>query len=132
MLCVEHDSLEKDVLDQMVKETREVVCEGCEVSGNATLLNRTRYCKTWIEILDKCLEKRLGGLDPSYQMVPGLQARLGSAIRTRKRLAEVRDEVERPSSCSAFLGEKVPTRTLHIRCPVFSAYFVHVGPYPER
>jgi len=78
----------------MEKETRGTVCKRCEVSENVTLLSRTRYCKTWIEILDKYLEKELGGFNPSYQTVPGLQTRLESVIRARKQLAEIRDEVE--------------------------------------
>ena len=76
-------------------------------------------------------EKRSGGLDLSYQAVLGLHTGLGLVIRARKRLVEIRDEVERSSSCSVFLGEKLATRALHIRCPVFSAYFFHVVPYRE-
>ena len=53
-------------------------------------------------------EKRLGSLDPSHQAVLGLQTRLESAIRARKRLVEIRDEVERdPQSPSRyFWGRK--------------------------
>ena len=109
ILWMEHDSLPKDVLDQMEKETRETVRKECEVSGDVTLLNRTRHCKTWIEILNKYLEvweKRLDGLDPSDQTVPGLRARLESVIRARKRLVEIRDEVEKNSPPARYFWEK--------------------------
>ena len=98
MLWMEYHSLSKDVTDQMEKETRETVYKECEVSGTATMLNRTRYCKSWISIFNVYLgawEKRLGGLDPSGQAVPSLRARQESAIRARKRLIEIQDEVER-------------------------------------
>jgi len=81
----------------MGKEIRETVREGCEVSWDFTLLNRTRYCKTWTEILDKYLEvreKRLGDLNPEDQAVPCLLTGLESKIRARNRLVEIRDEVE--------------------------------------
>ena len=78
--------------DSSSKETRESVRERCEVSRDITLLNRTRHCKTWIEILDKYLEVWDKSFDPSDQVVSGLQTRL-SAIRARKRLVEIRDEV---------------------------------------
>ena len=81
----------------MGKEIRETIRKECEVNGNVALLNRTRHCKTWIEILDKYLEvweKRLGGLGPGDQAVSGLQTRLGLAIWVRNRLVEIRDEVE--------------------------------------
>ena len=77
MLWVEHDSLSRDVRDQMEKEARRTVCEGCEVSGNVTLPNRTGYCNTWIEIPGMYLEKKLGGLDPSHQAVPERSRRFG-------------------------------------------------------
>jgi hypothetical protein len=98
MLWMARDSLSKDVLDQLEKETREMVSRECEVSGEVTLLNRTRHCKTWIDIFDRYLEvweKKLGGLDPSDKAVPGLRTRLESAAQGRKRLIDIRDEVER-------------------------------------
>jgi len=87
MLWVEPRLVVEGVLNRMEKETRETVHERCEVSGDITLLNRTRHCKPWIEILDKYLEvweERLGSLGPEDQAVSGLQTRLESAIRARK------------------------------------------------
>jgi len=98
MFWMEHHSLSKDVLDQMEKETRETVCRECEVSEAVTMLNRTRYCESWISIFNVYLEtweEELGGLDPSDRAVPGLRVRQESAIRARKRLIEIQDEVER-------------------------------------
>ena len=72
------------------------------------LLDRTRHCKTWVEILDKYLEiweKRLGGLDSSDQEIPGPQTRLESAILARNRLVEIRDEVEGDPPAQYFWGE---------------------------
>ena len=50
------------------------------------LLNRTRHCKTWIEILDKYLEvweERLGGLDPSDQAIPSPQSSVRFPPKTK-------------------------------------------------
>ena len=97
LLWMKHDSLPKDVLDQMEEETRKTVYKECETNGEATLITRTRYCKTWISISNGYLtdwEERLGNLDPSDQAVPGLQARRDSAIKARERLIEIREEVK--------------------------------------
>ena len=105
------------------------------MSGDVTLLNHTRYCKTWIEILDKYLEiweKRLGGLNPSDQSVPCLQNWLELAILAKIRLVEIRNEVVRDAPPARYLRGRVATRTLYSKCPVFGTYFVHVVPYRER
>ena len=109
VLWMERDSLPEDVLDQMEKVTREIVRKECEVSGEVTLLNRTRHCKTWIAIFDEYFErweKRLSDLDPSDQAVLSLRTRLESVTRARKRLVEIQDEIEKAPPPARFYWDK--------------------------
>ncbi|KAF9782780.1 hypothetical protein BJ322DRAFT_171771 [Thelephora terrestris] len=99
MLWMEHDSLSREVLDQMEEVTRKTAYKECEISATATMLTRTHHCKSWIQTLNSYLgrwEKSLKDLDPSDQAVPGLRARWESATKARKRLLEIQDVQRNP------------------------------------
>lgn len=103
MLWMEYHSLSKEVLDQMEEETRRTVFKECEVSKTATMLTRTHHCNSWISTFDTYIEawdKKLCKLSSSDQAV--LKAKRGLAIEARKRLLEIREEIERnppPARC---------------------------------
>lgn len=98
LLWMEHGSLPRDILCQVEEETRKTVYKECEISGTATMCSRTHYCQLWIQVLNTHIKRwngRLESLGPSDQAVPGLQARLESTERAKKRLIEIRDDVEK-------------------------------------